>query len=54
MRILILIFGLKAPFILFLQDLIIYEGHESPVSGIDFSPDGRLLASASCDNNLKL
>ena len=30
------------------------EGHSSSVSAMAFSPDGKLLASASCDGNVKL
>jgi WD40 repeat protein len=34
--------------------LHVLAGHTGPVLGIDFSPDGRLLATASADSTIKI
>ena len=35
-------------------DLVVQTGHSEPVSQVAFSPDGRILASASADGSVKL
>src|SRR5258706_1448325 len=35
-------------------ELVVDTGHASEVTSISFSPDGRFLASASCDGTVKL
>ncbi|MGV2389522.1 MAG UNVERIFIED_CONTAM: WD40 domain-containing protein [Microcystis novacekii LVE1205-3] len=34
--------------------IVTLKGHKSPILGIDFSPDGRMLVSGSEDDTIKL